>query len=61
MKLVARIATALALLGLAAPAFPCDEMKSTTASAPAKAKTKQAVAKADKKAGKAKADVKKVN
>ncbi|ACG74595.1 hypothetical protein AnaeK_3381 [Anaeromyxobacter sp. K] len=50
MKLLFRAATALALLGLASPAFPCGEKKTTTATATdAKAKT-TAVAKAEKKA-----------
>lgn len=52
MKLLFRAAAALALLGLASPAFPCGEKKTTTAMATAtdaKAKT-TAVAKAEKKA-----------
>ncbi|WP_041453648.1 hypothetical protein [Anaeromyxobacter dehalogenans] len=50
MKLLFRAATALALVGLASPAFPCGEKKTTTATATeAKAKT-TAVAKAEKKA-----------
>jgi hypothetical protein len=57
MRLAARIATALAVLGLAVPALACEGMKSSTASAP---KTKAAVAKAEKKSD-AKSDAKKVN
>jgi hypothetical protein len=51
MKLVLRAATALAILGLATPAFPCGEKKMTTASsATASTKGKEAVAKTEKKA-----------
>ena len=49
MKLVLRAATALAILGLATPAFPCGEKKMTTASSTsASTKEKEAVAKSDK-------------
>ena len=54
MKLVLRAATALAILGLATPAFPCGEKKMTTASSAtastASTKGKEAVAKTEKKA-----------
>lgn len=51
MKLVLRAATALAILGLATPAFPCGEKKMTTASSTsASTKEKEAVAKTEKKA-----------
>jgi hypothetical protein len=52
MKLVLRAATALAILGLATPAFPCGEKKMTTASSTtaSKDKEKEAVAKTEKKA-----------
>jgi len=51
MKLVLRAATALAILGLATPAFPCGEKKMTTASSTsASTKEKDAVAKTEKKA-----------
>lgn len=49
MKLLFRAATALALLGLASPAFPCGEKKTTTATADAQGKA-TTVAKAEKKA-----------
>ncbi len=49
MTTMFRIAAALALVGLATPAFPCGGQKMTTAST-AEAKGKQQVAKADKKA-----------
>jgi len=51
MKLVLRAATALAILGLATPAFPCGEKQMTTASSTsASEKGKAAVAKTEKKA-----------
>ena len=54
MKLILRAATALAILGLATPAFPCGEKKMTTASSAtastAPTKGKEAVAKTEKKA-----------
>lgn len=54
MKLVLRAATALAILGLATPAFPCGENKMTTASSTSpttkETKEKGAVAKSEKKA-----------
>lgn len=57
MKLVLRAATALAILGLATPAFPCGENKMTTASSTSATtkdtkdtKEKGAVAKSEKKA-----------
>ncbi len=50
MKLVLRAATALAILGLATPAFPCGEKKMTTASTTPSTKGKEAVAKTEKKA-----------
>ncbi|WP_242334836.1 MULTISPECIES: hypothetical protein [Anaeromyxobacter] len=52
MKLVLRAAAALAILGLATPAFPCGDKQMTTASSSttASTKSKAAVAKADKKA-----------
>ena len=49
MRTMFRVAAALALIGLAAPAFPCGDQKMTTAST-AEAKGKQQVAKTDKKA-----------
>ncbi len=49
MKLLFRAVTALLLVGLATPAFPCGDKKMTTAST-AEAKGKDAVAKGDKKA-----------
>jgi hypothetical protein len=48
-----RAVAALALVGLAAPAFPCGDQKQHTAST-AEAKGKEQVAKADKKAAAAK-------
>lgn len=49
MKLVLRAATALAILGLATPAFPCGEKQMTTASSTsASEKGKAAVAKTEK-------------
>ncbi len=54
MKLVLRAAAALAILGLATPAFPCGEKQTTTASSSssttASTKGKEAVAKTEKKA-----------
>jgi hypothetical protein len=54
MKLVLRAAAALAILGLATPAFPCGDKQMTTASSSqtttSSTKSKAAVAKADKKA-----------
>jgi hypothetical protein len=59
MKLAARIATALAVLGLAVPALACEDMKPTKT---ATSKDKTAVAKAEKKpTTKGKTEVKKVN
>ncbi len=49
MKLLFRAVTVLALVGLAAPAFPCGDKKMTTAST-AEVKGKDAVAKGEKKA-----------
>ena len=49
MKLLFRAVTALALVGLATPAFPCGDKKMTTAST-ADAKGKATVAKGEKKA-----------
>lgn len=48
MKVLFRAVTALALIGLAAPAFPCGDKKMTTAST-AEAKGKDTVAKDQKK------------
>lgn len=49
MRMLFRAVTALALVGLAAPAFPCGDQKQHTAST-AEAKGKAPVAKAEKKA-----------
>lgn len=49
MKLLFRAVTVLALVGLAAPAYPCGDQKMTTAST-AQAKEKAPVAKGEKKA-----------
>jgi len=49
MKLVLRALTALALVGVAAPAFPCGDKAETHASTKASGDSKSAVAKADKK------------
>ena len=49
MRMLFRAVAALALVGLAAPAFPCGDQKQHTAST-AEAKGKEQVAKADKKA-----------
>lgn len=48
MKTVARVVTALALLGLAAPALPCPSMKTTHAEAQPAPPSKEKVAKAEK-------------
>ncbi len=53
MRMLFRAVAALALVGLAAPAFPCGDQKQHTAST-AEAKGKEQVAKADKKAAAAK-------
>jgi hypothetical protein len=63
MKLVARIATALALLAFATPALPCGAEKTKTTTASSETKKEQPVAKADtakveKKAEKKQATVK---
>ena len=47
MRMLLRVVTALALVGLAAPAFPCGDQKQHTAST-AEAKGKEQVAKAEK-------------
>jgi hypothetical protein len=49
MKLVLRAVTALAVLGVAAPAFPCGEKAETHASTKSSGDSKSAVAKAEKK------------
>ncbi|HET9595936.1 MAG TPA: hypothetical protein VFP65_10165 [Anaeromyxobacteraceae bacterium] len=49
MKLVLRAMTALALVGLAAPAFPCGDKTETHASTKASSDSKGTVAKAEKK------------
>ena len=54
MKMLFRAVAALALVGLAAPAFPCGDQKQHTASTAEAAKGKEQVAKADKKAAAAK-------
>jgi hypothetical protein len=48
MKLMIRAVTALALVGVAAPAFPCGDKTETHASTSASSEAKTAVAKADK-------------
>jgi ABC-type transporter MlaC component len=47
MKLVARIATALALLAFATPALPCGAEKTKATTASSETKKEQPVAKAD--------------
>lgn len=48
MKTIARVVTALALLGFAVPALPCPSMKTTQAGAQPAQPSKEKVAKAEK-------------